>query len=65
MGEYPITEEQVRFYQENGYIRLDGVLAMQEVEALRVALDVAVEDRRRFDRNEGPRSDPGYAKVFL
>jgi len=65
MGEYLITEEQVRFYQENGFIRLDGVLAMQEVEALRVALDVAVEDRRRFDRNEGPRSDPGYAKVFL
>ena len=65
MGEYPITEEQVRFYQENGYIRLEGVLSIREVEALRVALDVAVEDRRRYDRNEGPRTDPGYAKVFL
>jgi len=47
MGEYPITEEQVRFYQENGYIRLEGVLSIREVEALRVALDVAEEDRCR------------------
>ena len=63
--EYPITEDQVRFYTENGYIRLDNVLTQQEVEALRVALDVAVEDRRKFATNEGPRTDPGYANVFL
>jgi len=63
--EYPISEEQVRFFQENGYCRLDGVLTMQEVEALRVALDVAVEDRQKYARNEGPRTDDGYAKVFL
>jgi len=62
---YPITEAQIRFYRENGYVRLDNVLSMQEVDALRVALDVAVQDRQKYARNEGPRSDEGYAKVFL
>ncbi len=65
MEQYPLTEDHVSFFRDNGYVRLDGVLAVQEVEALRTALDVAVEDRRRYDRNEGPRADPGYAKVFL
>ena len=65
MEQYPVSEDQVRFYQENGYVRLDGVLGPEEVESLRSALAVAVEDRRKFDRNEGPRTDPGYAKVFL
>ncbi|HMK39260.1 MAG TPA: phytanoyl-CoA dioxygenase family protein, partial [Bacteroidota bacterium] len=65
MEQYPVSEEQVRFYQENGYVRLDGVLGAAEVESLRSALAVAVEDRKKYDRNEGPRTDPGYAKVFL
>lgn len=65
MVHYPITEDHVRFYQENGYIRLDNVLTMEEVEVLRKALARAVEDKNKYNLNLGPRTDEGYAKVFL
>ena len=65
MTEYPITEAQVRFYDENGYIQLDNVLDSAEVEVLRDALARAVEDKKKYNLNLGPRSDEGYAKVFL
>ena len=65
MDEYPITEAQVQLYEENGFIQLHDVLPMKEVEQLRTALEIAVEDRRKFNLNEGPRQDPEYAKVFL
>jgi ectoine hydroxylase-related dioxygenase (phytanoyl-CoA dioxygenase family) len=61
----PITEEHIRFYETNGYLQLDNVLTMREVEGLHVALDVAVQDRQKFHVNEGPRQDPEYTKVFL
>ncbi|MEW6510960.1 MAG: phytanoyl-CoA dioxygenase family protein [Bacteroidota bacterium] len=65
MNAYPISEEEVRFYEENGYVRLDDVLTMEEVEILRAALDRAVEDKNKFQLNLGPRTDEGYTKVFL
>ncbi len=64
-GRYEVTEEQVTFYEENGYIQLHNVLTAEEVAVLRAAVDVAVEDRKRLQQNWGPRSDEGYAKVFL
>jgi ectoine hydroxylase-related dioxygenase (phytanoyl-CoA dioxygenase family) len=60
-----VGEEQVRFYEENGYVQLSHVLRQDEIEALRRALEVAVEDRKRLQENWGPRMDEGYAKVFL
>jgi ectoine hydroxylase-related dioxygenase (phytanoyl-CoA dioxygenase family) len=65
MNQYPLTEEQVRFYEENGYVRLDNVLTMTEVEVLRSAIAQAVEDKNKYNLNLGPRTDEGYAKVFL
>ena len=65
MEHYPISEEQITFYEENGYIQLQNVLPMNEVEDLRAALQAAVEDRKRYQLNEGPRRDPEYEKVFL
>jgi phytanoyl-CoA hydroxylase len=62
---YPITEDQVQFYEANGYVQLDDVLSGPEVERLRVAMQQAVDDRNVFQKNLGPRTDPGYAKVFL
>ncbi len=65
MNPYPLTEDQIRFYEENGYVRLDNVLTMAEVEVLRSALATAVEDKNKLNLNLGPRTDEGYAKVFL
>jgi ectoine hydroxylase-related dioxygenase (phytanoyl-CoA dioxygenase family) len=62
---YRVSEEQVRFYEANGYVQIDNVLTAQEVEQLRGALETAVEDRRKYNLNEGPRVDAGYTKVFL
>jgi ectoine hydroxylase-related dioxygenase (phytanoyl-CoA dioxygenase family) len=60
-----MTEEQVGFYQENGFIRLENVLDLKTVLAVRDAVDRAAEDVRREHLNLGPRSDPEYQKVFL
>jgi phytanoyl-CoA hydroxylase len=65
MASYPITDDQVRFYEENGYIHLDNVLTMEEVEVLRRAIAQAVEDKNKYNLNLGPRTDEGYSKVFL
>jgi ectoine hydroxylase-related dioxygenase (phytanoyl-CoA dioxygenase family) len=64
-GEFAVSEEQVKFYEENGYVQLSNVLGAEEIETLRNALDVAVEDRKRLQENWGPRMDEGYTKVFL
>ena len=34
-GEYVVTEEQVRFYEENGYVQLADVLGAEEIATLR------------------------------
>ena len=65
MNPYQITEEQIRFYEENGYVRLDNVLTMPDVDMLRAALATAIEDKNKLNLNLGPRTDEGYAKVFL
>ncbi len=65
MSHYPITEDQIRFYEDNGYVRLDHVLTRDEVEVLRRALAQAVEDKNKYKLNLGPRTDEGYTKVFL
>jgi len=48
MKHYALTEEHVHFYEENGYVRLDNVLAMDEVEILRKAIAQAVEDKNKI-----------------
>lgn len=65
MTHYPVTEEQVRFYEENGYLQLHNVLTMPEVEDLRRHVDRAIEDVKKHSLNLGPRTDSGYTKVFL
>ena len=65
MSEYPVREDQIQFYETNGYVKLDDVLTLVEVEELRAALEVAVEDRKRRDKLAGPIQDPNYEKVFL
>lgn len=51
-GNYPITREQVAFYQENGYIQLPGVLTPEELKGLRTVLARGVRDRERKLQNK-------------
>ncbi len=62
--EYPLSEEQIQFYQENGYIQLRDVLTPEGVEQARAA--VARVMGRRLDPNHdmsGHNAD--YDKVFV
>jgi ectoine hydroxylase-related dioxygenase (phytanoyl-CoA dioxygenase family) len=61
----PITGETIRFYEENGFVKIDNVLSPEEVEVLRGALARAVEEKEKYRLNLGPRTDEGYTKVFL
>jgi phytanoyl-CoA hydroxylase len=60
-----ITEKDVDFFQENGYLQLHAVLSPAELDDLRSHVDRAVEDARKYHLNLGPRTDTGYSKVFL
>ena len=64
LDDYPISDEQVRFYQENGFIQLPDVLSPEEVEEARRHLDEAMSLQLTggLDRT-GLRSD--YDRVFL
>ena len=64
MNEYPITEEQIRFYEENGYIQLFDVLTPEELEASRAAMEEILNASLgpQVDRSAG-RSD--YEKIFV
>lgn len=59
---YPITEEQVAFYQTNGYIQLFDVLSPSELAEVRAALDdanrIALDARHHTSSGE-------YEKVFV
>ncbi|MCC6443062.1 MAG: phytanoyl-CoA dioxygenase family protein [Armatimonadetes bacterium] len=62
--EYPITEEQVRFYERNGFLQIHNVLAPDELGAIRDSLEEAA--RQRFDPTfdrEGISAD--YDRVFV
>lgn len=48
---YPVSDEKVDFYRDNGYVRFDGVLSADEVEAVREGLDRAMEAQKSFSRD--------------
>ena len=50
-GTYPVTDEQVAFFRDNGYVRFDGVLSPGEVELMRAALERGMEDKKAFSRD--------------
>ncbi|MCC6730466.1 MAG: phytanoyl-CoA dioxygenase family protein [Chthonomonadales bacterium] len=64
MTTYPLSEEQVRFYQENGYIQLFDVLPPDELARTRSALDDA--NRLTLDaRHHTSAANPEYERVFV
>ncbi len=62
--EYPISEEQIAFYQENGYIQLHDVLTPQEVEQTRAAVADAMSRPLDAGHDLSGR-DAEYDKVFV
>lgn len=50
-GEYPVSDEKVGFYRDNGYVRFDGVLTSDEVEAVREGLERGMEAQKGFSRD--------------
>lgn len=64
MMTYPLTEEQIQFYQENGYIQLFDVLSPEELEEVRANLEDA--NRMMLDaRHHTSRANPEYERVFV
>src|SRR3990170_4387213 len=61
MSVYPISEEQVRFYHDNGYVVLPDVLTADELDDLRRSLDEAMQMplQHATDHAQGD-----YAKIF-
>lgn len=61
------TDEQVRFYQDNGYLAVEGFLGSDELQAWRDTVQSAVEQRLKLKNgweNQGMNPDDFYAKVF-
>lgn len=50
-GTYAVHDDKVDFFRANGYVRFDGVLTGDEVEAMRAALDRAMEAKRGYHRD--------------
>ena len=61
--EYPISEEQVQFYQQNGYIQLLNVLTAQELAQARAAVEHAMSVQ--LDQSHDVTGDAEYRKVFV
>ena len=50
-GDYAVSDAKVDFYRDNGYVRFDGVLSADEVEAVREGLERATEAQKGFSRD--------------
>lgn len=50
-GTYPVSDEDVIFFRENGYVRFDGVLNEDELHLLQEGMDAARRERRGFTRD--------------
>lgn len=56
-GNYPVSDEKAAFFRENGYVRFDGVLSMDEIEPLRETLAEAMDHRQGFVRDLAKTND--------
>ena len=50
-GTYPVSDEKVDFFRENGYVRFDNVLDADEVETMREALARGTEKKKSEARD--------------
>lgn len=67
-GEYPVLDEQLAFFKENGYVRFDNVLNDGEVAVLRDAMDNLRNERKGLMRDlaaEGAEANPEKRERIL
>jgi len=66
-SEYPVSDEKVQFFRENGYVRFDDVLSEEELEVARAGMDKARAERKGFARDlaGGDGGGDGMAKRDL
>jgi phytanoyl-CoA hydroxylase len=64
MNDYPLSEEQVDYYQTNGFVALPDVLDEIELQDLRVATDeiLATQHSGEIERSSG---NPEYEQIFV
>lgn len=48
---YPVTEDKIQYFRENGYVEFDDVLTTDEIEALRVDMGNAMKEKKGFARD--------------
>ena len=58
---YTVSDEQIAFYQQNGYVQFDNVLSPSEVAVLQTAMDRAKNQRDGFVRDLGGGKDGNEA----
>lgn len=64
MDPYPLTDEQIAFYRENGFIQLHNVLSAEELQLVRNALEDA--NKLSLDpTHHTSQLNPEYEKVFV
>jgi phytanoyl-CoA hydroxylase len=61
---YPLTDEQIQFYRQNGYVKLEDVLSLEELEGLRRSVD-EVRQKKFNSSIEVSADKPEYEKVFV
>lgn len=60
---YPITGEQIQFYQDNGYVQLHNVLTPEELAHMRAAIDDILQ--KQFDEQHDFSRSKENNKIFV
>lgn len=63
--DYPLTQEQIQQYREDGFIKLDGLLTGEDLREFRDTVAAAVESERSTQADPNRKVDPVYAQIFI
>jgi phytanoyl-CoA hydroxylase len=63
--DYAPTEQEVRFYRENGFVQLNDVITGTDLERLRAAVETAVADEIIPDHHARNREKGSYESIFI
>jgi ectoine hydroxylase-related dioxygenase (phytanoyl-CoA dioxygenase family) len=61
--DYALTDEQIHFYRENGFIQLNEVITGEHLERFRTTVTHAVNSEADHDNNSNPKGS--YEKIFI
>ncbi len=61
---YPVSDAQVAFFRDNGYVRFDDVLSAEELEIVRRGMDRACAERKGLVRDLAAGEDGGRDRIL-